>query len=74
MRREQIAYLKFTYPAGTRIKLLRMDDIQAPPAGTLGTVRMVDDAGSIHVTWDSGGTLALIPDVDIFEVVRQKAQ
>ena len=37
------------YPAGTRVELVRMDDAQAPPVGTKGTVRGVDDIGSIMV-------------------------
>lgn len=35
------------YPAGTRVRLLKMDDIQAPPVGTKGTVVGVDDIGSL---------------------------
>jgi hypothetical protein len=38
--------LREHYPAGTRVELLQMDDPQAPPIGTLGTVSGVDDAGS----------------------------
>lgn len=46
--------LKETYTAGTRVKLTKMDDVQAPPIGTLGTVIGVDDTGSILVDWDNG--------------------
>lgn len=28
--------------------------------GTLGTVRLIDDAGTIHVDWDNGGTLGMV--------------
>lgn len=34
------------YPAGTRVKLIVMNDSQAPPAGTQGTVIAVDDMGT----------------------------
>ena len=44
--REIVAALPAEYPAGTRVKLLKMDDIQAPPIGTLGTVSGIDDTGS----------------------------
>lgn len=55
------------YPPGTRILLLHMDDPYAPvPAGTKGTVFHVDDQAQIHMKWDNGGTLALVPDVDSF--------
>ena len=30
--------LRKRYPEGCRVKLIQMDDIQAPPAGTCGTV------------------------------------
>lgn len=52
-----IQFLKDLYPAGTRVKLLEMNDIQAPPIGTLGTVMYVDDIGTIHIKWDNGLTL-----------------
>ena len=52
-----IQFLKDLYPAGTRVKLLEMNDIQAPPIGTLGTVMHVDDIGTIHIKWDNGSTL-----------------
>lgn len=58
--------LKRAYPAGTRLVLDFMDDQQAPPIGTEGTVRDVDDAGHILVRWDNGSGLNLIPGVDSF--------
>ncbi len=60
------------YPPGTKVILNHMDDIQAPPPGTRGTVTSVDDMGQIHVNWESGGSLALIPGVDSFKVVKEK--
>lgn len=62
--------LRELYPAGTRIRLLKMDDIQAPPAGTEGTVTFVDDAGTIHMRWNTGSSLGLISGEDEFEVVK----
>ena len=52
-----IQFLKDLYPTGTRVKLVEMNDIQAPPIGTLGTVIYVDDIGTIHIKWDNGSTL-----------------
>ena len=49
--------LRSRYPKGTRVELLRMDDPQAPPVGTKGTVLGVDDMGSILVAWDNGSGL-----------------
>ena len=46
-----VEMLRSRYPAGTRVELVQMDDAQAPPAGTLGTVWGVDDTGSITVSY-----------------------
>ena len=40
--REIIENLKKTYPVGSRVKLIQMEDDGAPPVGTLGTVYGVD--------------------------------
>ena len=61
---EILASLREQFPQGTRVELLRMDDPQAPPIGTKGTVRGVDDTGSIMVAWDSGGSLNVLFGVD----------
>ena len=63
--------LRTTYPPGTRVKLIKMDDMQAPPKGTLGTVRGVDDAGSIMVSWDNGSGLSVVYGEDIIEKVTK---
>ena len=54
LRRETIEYLKESFPQGCRVELIRMDDPQAPPIGTFGTVIGVDAIGTIHVNWDNG--------------------
>ena len=64
MTPEILASLRERFPQGTRVELLRMDDLQAPPAGTLGTVIWVDDSGSIMVRWDTGGSLNVLYGVD----------
>ena len=46
-----------------------MDDIQAPPPGTEGTVTGVDDVGSILMRWDNGCGLNIVPEEDEFEVI-----
>lgn len=43
-----------------------MEDPQAPPPGTKGTVYYVDDMGQIGVKWDTGSSLSLIPGEDSF--------
>ena len=61
--------LKERYPKGTKVRLLGMEDIQAPPVGTLGTVMFVDDIGTIHVRWENGSSLGLVWGEDSFEEV-----
>lgn len=61
--------LRESYPNGTRVVLLKMDDAQAPPVGTLGTVRCVDDIGSLLVDWDNGSTLHVLYGVDEVEPI-----
>ena len=57
--RDQVEHLRQRYPAGTRIVLQSMDDAQAPPPGTMGTVVYVDDMGQLGVEWDNGSALSL---------------
>ena len=49
--KEMVERIRKEYPVGTLVELVRMDDPQAPPVGTKGTVRGVDDIGSIMVAW-----------------------
>ena len=64
MTPEILTSLRERFPQGARVELLRMDDPQTPPIGTRGTVRGVDDTGSIMVAWDSGGSLNVLFGVD----------
>ena len=53
------------YPVGCRVELVKMDDAQAPPAGTKGTVLGVDDTGSLLMKWDNGCGLNVVYGEDI---------
>ena len=64
-----VKQLREEYPEGTRVKLLSMDDHQAPPIGTLGTVKKVDDIGSLIVAWDNGSSLHVIYGIDKCEKI-----
>jgi len=76
--RNNLNWLKFIrdqYSPGTRIRLTQMDDPYAPiPSGTEGTVDFVDDAGQIHMKWDNGRSLALIPGEDSFSKISPPLQ
>lgn len=63
--RNIVEMLRKQYPAGTRVELVKMDDCQAPPIGTKGTVRGVDDTGSIMVRWDNGSSLNVVYGEDL---------
>ena len=63
-RLDEIKRLKEQYPTGCRVELVSMDDVQAPPAGTKGTVLGIDDTGSIMAAWDNGSSLNVIFQVD----------
>ena len=71
--REIIEKLKEIYPVGARVKLIKMEDVQAPPSGTLGTVYGVDAIGSILVKWDNGSMLNVIFRVDRIEKMSSKS-
>lgn len=62
--RETVERIKKQYPAGCRVELVRMDDVQAPPIGTKGTVVGVDDTGSVMVRWDNGSSLNVVFNED----------
>ena len=67
----EVSAIKKTYLPGMRIRLLKMDDVQAPPVGTEGTVQGVDDIGSIMVFWDTGSRLNVVLDEDEIEILSE---
>lgn len=63
---------KETYKPGTRIQLDFMGDDPRPiPPGTKGTVKVVDDIGTAHCSFDNGRYLGLIPGEDAFHVITE---
>ena len=68
-----VKFIKEQYPKGTRIRLNSMEDPYAPIApGTEGEVDFVDDEGQLHMKWDNGRTLPLVPGEDSFSVLPPK--
>lgn len=63
--------LRSRFPKGVRVELLHMDDPQAPPVGTKGTVLGVDDVGSILVAWDNGSGLNVAFGEDVCRKVEE---
>lgn len=71
--KRQLEALRERFPAGTRIRLISMEDPYASvPPGTIGEVQTVDDGGNIHMKWNNGRSLALIDGVDDFEVISDR--
>ena len=70
INREMVAYLREQYPVGARVELVQMDDPQAPPIGTRGTVRGVDAIGSIMVSWDNGSNLSVVYGEDSCRIIK----
>ena len=68
---ETLEQLRKEYPAGTRVELIKMDD----PYNTKlvpscqGTVRFIDDTGTIHVSWDCGSSLGVVYGEDICQKI-----
>ena len=67
--KERLQALRERFKPGSRVELLKMDDVQAPPIGTRGTVVGVDDIGSIMVNWDTGSGLSIAYGEDECKVV-----
>lgn len=63
--KETVDRIRREYPAGARVELVRMEDVQAPPVGTKGTVLGVDDTGSLLMRWDTGSGLNVVYGEDI---------
>lgn len=59
------------FTPGTRVELLQMEDIQAPPVGTKRTVIGVDDTGSLTVRWDNGSGLNVLYGIDRCRIITE---
>ena len=65
LSQKQVEKIKEQYPVGTRIELIHMDDSYGPiKPGAQGTVDSVDDVGTLHMRWDNGRTLGIVPGED----------
>ena len=72
-KKKTIDFRRKHYPPGTRVELIHMfDQYTKLREGDRGTVRCVDDMGTIHVNWDCGSSLGLIPGGDLFKIVEDE--
>ena len=66
----QLEALRNSYPAGTRVELISMDDLYTKLIpGSQGTVTMIDSIGTIFVNWDCGSTLGLVYGEDQYKKI-----
>ena len=73
--RNLVQRMKEQYPAGTRIELDYMGDDPRPiEPGTRGTVRVVDDMGTVHCDFDNGRRLGLVPGEDFFHAITERSR
>ncbi|WP_196598503.1 DUF4314 domain-containing protein [Pectinatus frisingensis] len=70
--KEIVEQVRSQYPVGTRVELVQMDDVQAPPNGTKGTVWGVDDTASIMVRWDNGSSLNIVYGEDKCRIIHKE--
>lgn len=72
MKRSQVEYYKESYPPGTRILLIHMGSDPRPVEDDMkGTVRCVDDMGTIHCDFDNGRSLGIISKEDSFRKLTE---
>jgi hypothetical protein len=64
--------MRFLTQVGHRVEYLgsaEPDEYTRLEVGDKGTVSLIDDMGTIHVTWDNGIHLGLLPEVDRYKVI-----
>ena len=72
LSQKQVEKIKGQYHIGTRIELIHMDDPYVPiESGMRGIINFIDDAGNLHMKWDNGRTLAIVPGEDQFKVIDE---
>jgi hypothetical protein len=59
---DKLARLRAAYHPGRRVRFVAFGepDRHELPVGTEGTVRRVDDFGTVHVAWDNGINLGCV--------------
>lgn len=57
---------------GDRIRLIHTSDPHTRlVSGDEGTVRLIDAMGTVHVKWDNGSSLGLVPREDSWVVIGE---
>lgn len=69
--REYVAHIRETYPKGTRVELVSMNDPynRTLKPGDKGTVSHVDDMATVFVDWDCGSGLGVVLGEDCIKKI-----
>ena len=69
--KEALQRIREEYTEGTRVELTRMSDPYRTNLVPVckGTVRFVDDTGTIHVSWDIGSSLGVVYGEDSCKII-----
>lgn len=60
-RQEIVEKIREQYPVGTKVELISMNDpYRDMPSGLKGTVKSVDDTGTVFVRWENGSGLGVV--------------
>jgi len=54
---------------GMRVRMIHMDDEMPVDEGLEGTIEKIDSLGTLHVRWDDGRLLGVIPNEDNYELL-----
>ena len=58
------------FPKGTRVELVYTSDPYTKlKPGDTGEVMFVDDMGTVHINWDCGSTLGMVPGEDEIRIL-----
>ena len=70
-RQEIVEAVRARYPKGTRVELVSMDDPYSKlKPGDRGTVKSVDDTGTVFVSWDCGSGLGVAYGEDEIRILE----
>lgn len=74
--REEVQRVRELYPIGCRVELIRMgpDPCSKLKPGDQGTVKCVDDIGTVFVSWDCGSGLGMAYGEDHILRLEEKAE
>lgn len=70
-RKEEVEAVRARYPEGTRVELVSMNDPYSKlKPGDRGTVKSVDDTGTVFVSWDCGSGLGVVYGEDKIRILE----